>query len=398
MSLDLSMPLADRHIGMVTQAASRQGGGLFEVIALQVDLLRRQGARVSVFALEDAFSAADRDRFGDARVELCRPMGPPSIGYGPELASRMLAADLDLLHLHGIWSMTSLSALQWARRTNRPLIISPHGMLDPWITARSPAKKRLARWVYEEPCWRRAYRLHALTGREQADIARETGRSDGIVIPNAAPPLFSPGNAARPPAILFISRIHSKKNLSGLIDGWALARKPEGAELIIAGWGDAADVAELEARIAAGPAGVRFVGPAFGEAKQALLTGVRFAILPSLSEGLPMAMLDAWACGLPTIMSPDCNLPEGIAAGAALACGCDAPSIAAALETALAMAPERWQAMSHAAMALADGPFSLRAVSDAWCAAYAEAIDASPAVSATAIPTHPARQAEHVRA
>jgi poly(glycerol-phosphate) alpha-glucosyltransferase len=38
----------------------------------------------------------------------------------------------------------SRAGLQWARRTGKPYLISPHGMLDPWITGRGRAKKALA--------------------------------------------------------------------------------------------------------------------------------------------------------------------------------------------------------------------------------------------------------------
>jgi hypothetical protein len=40
--------------------------------------------------------------------------------------------------------------------------------------------------------------------------------------------------------------------------------------------------------------------------------------LPSFSEGLPMSVLEAWSYGLPVVMTPECNLPEGFACGAAL--------------------------------------------------------------------------------
>jgi glycosyltransferase involved in cell wall biosynthesis len=63
---------------------------------------------------------------------------------------------------------------------------------------------------------------------------------------------------------------------------------------------------------------VVFFGPAFGEDKEQLLRSAEAFILPSFSEGLPMSVLEAWAYGLPVVMTPECNLPEGFASGAAL--------------------------------------------------------------------------------
>jgi glycosyltransferase involved in cell wall biosynthesis len=63
---------------------------------------------------------------------------------------------------------------------------------------------------------------------------------------------------------------------------------------------------------------VVFFGPAFGEEKEALLRSAEAFILPSFSEGLPMSVLEAWSYGLPVVMTPECNLPEGFACGAAL--------------------------------------------------------------------------------
>jgi poly(glycerol-phosphate) alpha-glucosyltransferase len=63
---------------------------------------------------------------------------------------------------------------------------------------------------------------------------------------------------------------------------------------------------------------VVFYGPAFGEQKEALLRSAEAFILPSFSEGLPMSVLEAWSYGLPVVMTPECNLPEGFAKQAAL--------------------------------------------------------------------------------
>jgi poly(glycerol-phosphate) alpha-glucosyltransferase len=80
---------------------------------------------------------------------------------------------------------------------------------------------------------------------------------------------------------------------------------------------------------------VIFNGPAFGDAKDALLRRADAFILPSFSEGLPMAVLEAWAYGLPVLMTDQCNLPEGFANDAAIRIGTDAESIAEGMRSLL---------------------------------------------------------------
>jgi poly(glycerol-phosphate) alpha-glucosyltransferase len=120
---------------------------------------------------------------------------------------------------------------------------------------------------------------------------------------------------------------------------------------------------------------VEFVGPVYGAAKQALLGNARFTVLPSHSEGLPMAVLEGWAAGTPAILTGECNLPEGLAAGAALECGYDAKAIVPALEAALRIGAEDWLAMAHAAHGLATGPFASQTIAARWSAAYLRAIE-----------------------
>jgi glycosyltransferase involved in cell wall biosynthesis len=376
------------RIGILTAWASRANGGVFEAVVAHCDLVRACGHVPVVFALNDDQAAADCARFKDTAVHLYPVTGPRMVGYAPALAAGLRDADLDLLHLHGIWMFPSHAARDWAAATGRPYVVSPHGMLDPWILGRGRLKKAVARLAYERRSWRAAHAFHALTAREADDIAASTGRRGvTLVIPNAvAPTAVAREGGTEAPTVVYLGRIHPKKNINALIRAWRMARPalaPLGARLEIAGWGEAVHVAELEAELAIEPGpDISFLGPVFGERKAALLASARYLVLPSHSEGLPMVILEAWAAGTPVLMSTECNLPEGFAAGAAIDCGMTQDQIAAALTQGLSLTADAWGEMSSAGRALADRRFAPAAVARVWNDAYAGLLSATQHVAA----------------
>lgn len=366
--------LSGLRIGLLTASASRLGGGVFEAVVAQSDLIRSRGGEAVIFALEDAHAADDRHRFGPAEVHHSRVIGPPQIGFAPDLAARMIGAQIDCLHLHGIWMYPSRAGHLWRKRTGRPYLISPHGMLDPWITARGRWKKALARAGYERAGWRAASCFHALTPREAKDIKSESGRDDSVVIANPGPAAASLPDRSREPHFLCLGRIHPKKNIAALVEAWrqlhAEGALPAHAQLTIAGWGEDAHVAELHRTLEGAPPSVRFVGPVYGDQKQDLLRSSRFVVLPSFSEGLPMVVLEAWAAATPVLMTEECNLAEGFAAGAARDCGYTPDSVAQCLRSVLAMPETEWLDMARAATGLAEGAFAPATIAGQWVSTY----------------------------
>ena len=55
---------------------------------------------------------------------------------------------------------------------------------------------------------------------------------------------------------------------------------------------------------------MNYHGAKTGNQKKFFLENANFLILPSLSEGLPMTVLEALSQGMPVIVSPNCNIPE----------------------------------------------------------------------------------------
>ncbi|MBZ9937888.1 glycosyltransferase [Mesorhizobium sp. BR1-1-16] len=364
------------RLGLLTARVSRAGGGVYEAVLHHAKAMLATGEiEPVVFGLEDEFTAEDAWRLQGIKVVTSPIKGPTIFGYAPAMLGALRRERLDLLHLHGIWMYPSMAGERWASASGRPYVISPHGMLDPWILSRGRAKKAVAKAVYENKSWKRARLFHALTEAERLDIAKAAPRADIKVIANS---VKSPEGDAQPTAarkaFIYLGRIHPKKNVGGLVKAWSALRGEPGIEnfvLKIAGWGDDDHVASLRADIAdAADPSIDFVGPLFGEAKEEFLQSARFLVLPSFSEGLPMAIIEAWAASVPTIMSNECNLPIGFATGSAIPSGWSPDEIASALRKAIALDEPAWRKMSSNAKHLADESYSPRAIAEEWLKTY----------------------------
>jgi glycosyltransferase involved in cell wall biosynthesis len=142
--------------------------------------------------------------------------------------------------------------------------------------------------------------------------------------------------------------------------------------LAIAGWDQGGHATLLRRRIdALGAAGtIRLVGPQFGEQKAASFGFADAFVLPSRSEGLPVAVLEAWSHGLPVLMTEACNLAEGFAAGAALPIGPDRAAIAAGLRRLFALSDAQRLAMGARGRALVRERFTWASVAAQTAAVY----------------------------
>lgn len=350
-------------VAMVTASLSSRGGGVSAVVEALSRHVAAEGVNVRVFGLDDeVWLAGDRDKWDGAQAATFRVRGPRALGYAPDMARALIDWAPSIVHTHGIWMHPSRSVLQWACCTGRPHVVSPHGMLDAWAVRNSKLKKRLAGFLYEHEHLRTAAALHALGASEAAAIQSFGLRRPIHVIPNGidsppdkpVPP--APWRAMLPPptrVMLFIGRLHPKKNILAFLQAWVAARRLRPAvvnwRLIIAGWDQGGYGAALQAAIQELRLfdDVLLLGPLFGSEKDAAFRNAAAFVLPSVSEGLPMTVLEAWSYGIPVLMTEACNLGEGFVTGAARRLDLAPGRMAEDLSAFLSLPPEELRVMGR---------------------------------------------------
>lgn len=261
-----------------------------------------------------------------------------------------------------------------ARRLRVPYVYNAEGALCPM---RLRERRRLAKALFvplvERDVLQHAAALVAVTAKEREDYVRCGAEPERVVvIPNGVrgPLGRNPFAAAffryeheipaDVPIVLFLGRITALKGLDLLIDAIARSRPP--VWLAVAG-PDEGEQAALERRVAAaGIAGrVRFTGPLPRDRIHGALAAAAVFALTSRSEGLPNAVLEAAAVGLPCIVTPACNLPEIAQWDAGAVVPEDPAAIAAAIE-ALVADPESRAARGSRAQAMVRERFALGSV------------------------------------
>lgn len=206
-----------------------------------------------------------------------------------------------IVHINGIWSPQNWGFQKVAQDLGIKVVLSPHGMLEPWILAHNPWKKKIGLFLYQNKAIRSADHLHVTALMEKESIRNLGYTNELTIIPNGID--LSETKKKKEfygsKKVIFLSRIHPKKGIELLLEAWRNS-DTEGWSLEIAGNGDANYIRSLT-ESAHDIKNVHFVGAKYGEEKWDFLRSADIMVLPTHSENFGIVVAEALAVGVPVI-------------------------------------------------------------------------------------------------
>jgi glycosyltransferase involved in cell wall biosynthesis len=328
--------------------------GVNKVVHALATQQHRAGADVAVWGITGDLSDNYPAREFATRLFLAQ-RNPFSLATELRRALRAQSGTPTVVHLHGAFIPVYFSAARLLGALGIPYVLTPHGSYSPAAMRKSGFTKQVYGRVFESYLLRRAARVHCLGQSEIIGVQRLNATLPTALLPYGFEPP-QPVAAAAPAApgrfrVGFCGRLDDHhKGLECLMTGFAqFANSVPEAELWVIG--DGPDRARVAQWATAAPAGaVQLLGSRYGDEKIGLLGQLDVFAHTSHYEGLPTAVLETVALGVPCVVTEATNLGSYVRE---FGCGEVLPSADAALfAEALHRLHARWQA-AHGARALA---------------------------------------------
>jgi glycosyltransferase involved in cell wall biosynthesis len=240
-------------------------------------------------------------------------LGAPRVRAGAFRLLRLVRKLKPDLILSGIFHLNFLVLLlsPFFPRGTRILVRQNGTVSSSLASDRLPSYTRLLYWLL----YRRAGRVICQTRAMANDLARELNLAESriTVVPNPVDvdEIRSSLNLILPPAasgplLLAVGRLSQEKGFDLLLQALAIVRNEfPHASLVIAGAGSEETALKAECHSLGLDSGVRFAG--YVASPWAQFPEAKLFVLPSRREGLPNALLEAAAAGLPIVALPACG-------------------------------------------------------------------------------------------
>lgn len=314
-----------------TGSMSTKSSGPYLSLLQTAQRLKGRGHGISILGTRELSEKGIPTEWQAFNCKAFPKIGPGSLhfGIGVDRWLRRTMPKTDIMSLESVWLYIGARMANWCVENKVPYMITAHGNFNAVALGISTWKKQMAIRTFAGKLLKNATCYHALNQAEYRAI-RDYGINQPVcVVPNGIDmPDDSTGNTRDgiPPecqgrrTCLYLGRLHPIKGLDRLIKAWAIVRPSPDWQLVLAGGDSDGCLSRLQDLVRAeGLQGcVKFAGYVEGEIKAAWLRMADFYVLPSHSEGMPMAALEAMAFGTPALLTDACNLQEAATARSAM--------------------------------------------------------------------------------
>ena len=280
----------------------------------------------------------------------------------------------DIVHINGIWMPQTWLFQKVAQQQGIKVILSPHGMLEPWILNRHPLKKKIGLALYQHKALKKADYIHA-TAKSELDQIRKLGyHKPAEIVPNGIEitDLKLKTEWQKAQNILFLSRIHPKKGIELLIEAIGQLQNSQ-LKITIAGEGDQNYVESLTKLCDQKNLSrqFEFTGGVYGQQKWELYHQSDLFVLPTYSENFGIVVAEALATGIPVITTTGTPWQELETENCGWWIELNVANLAHAINEALQLNPEELKGMGMRGKRLVAEKYDIRAVAKDMNAFYA---------------------------
>lgn len=216
---------------------------------------------------------------------------------------------IELIHIHGAWLYPQYLGAKIAFQNKIPMVLSLHGMFQPWLWKKGTLKKKLYFHLLSKNHFSKAAIIHTITAQETKTIKEFFNRNEVIEIPNLITiNKVSEQNNISNKMIVYLGRLNKTKGIDILIKAFSRI-EDQHIKLVIAG-GFNTYKSELEALVDS--LGIKekveFLGEVKGKEKIKLIQTAWVMASPTYSEVIGMVNLEAASLKTPMITTYNTGL------------------------------------------------------------------------------------------
>ncbi len=331
--------------------APKFGGPVTAISLLSKELVKR-GHTVTIVTSDLDYDTKYSDDLAKSGVEVIAFHTVANFGlfiYTPSMKKwlKRNVSQYDIIHLHNFRGYQNSLTASYAKMFKIPYIEHAHGSILPFFEKQF--LKRLYDQVWGLIILKNASKAIASCKSESAQykimgidenkieiIPNGVDLSQFLNLPVRGRFRSRYGIANNEKIILFLGRLHKIKGIDLLIDAYAeLQKEQPNIRLFIVGPDDnfLSDLHDQISRLNFNNPPV-FTGPLFNQEKLEAYIDSDIYVLPSRYETFPISVLEAWACGLPVIVTKGCLISDLVEQAGCVAKP-DAGSIKNSLQTLL---------------------------------------------------------------